>query len=238
MKHLIYTFLLLTTSLVMSQELNQLDSNGKRHGSWQKTFDNSKILRYEGQFNHGKPIGTFKFYEAISNKGVLVAKREFSQDSDLADVTFYTTKGNVIGKGKMKEKIYVGEWLYYHKDSKQLMTQEFYNTTGDLNGVKKVYYLSGNLAETTNYVNGKLEGESITYSEKGKVLRIETYKENKFHGLYKTYDLKGNVTQEGQYFNDVRKGIWKFYKDGKLVEKKDVTKRSKSPYKNGKKIKK
>jgi len=235
MKHIINIFCILASGFISAQDFNQFDEDNKRHGKWQKTFENSKILRYEGQFNHGKPVGTFKFYEAIDNKAVLVAKRIFNETNDLADVTFYTSKGNIIGQGKMKDKTYVGEWTYYHKDSKQLMTQEFYNEKGELNGVKKVYYLSGGLAETTNYVNGKLEGESIAYSEKGDTLRIETYKDNKFHGPYKTYDLKGNLTQEGNYYNDLRKGVWSFYENGKLIEKKDLTKRSKNPYKNGKK---
>ena len=56
-----------------------------------------------------------------------------------------------------------------------------------------------------------------------------------FHGLYKTYDLKGNLLSEGNYSNDLRKGIWKFYKDGKLVEEKDLTRKSKNPYKKEKK---
>jgi antitoxin component YwqK of YwqJK toxin-antitoxin module len=215
-----------------AQNYNQFDENNKRHGVWKKTFENSNVLRYEGQFNHGKPVGLFNYYEAINNEPVLVAKRVFNKIDTTAEVTFFTSKGNVMGQGRMNNKTYIGEWLYYHKDSKQLMTQEFYNDKGELNGIKKVYYLSGKLAETTNYVNGKLQGESIAYSEKGKILRLETYKDNKFHGLYKTYDLKGNLTSEGNYFNDTRKGIWKFYKDGQLIEEKDLTKKSKNPYKN------
>ena len=235
MKSLLILFSFLFTMLLSAQEFNQMDKNGKRHGKWQKTFDDSEILRYEGQFNHGKPIGEFKFYEAINNKPVLVAKRVFNETDDLAQVTFYTAKGNVIGEGKMCDKTYVGEWKYYHKDSKQLMSQEFYNNDGKLDGKKTVYYLSGSIAETTNYVNGSLQGESIAYSEKGKILRVETYKDNMFHGLYKTYDLKGNLLSEGNYSNDLRKGIWKFYKDGKLVEEKDLTRKSKNPYKKEKK---
>ena len=51
------------------------------------------------------------------------------------------------------------------------------------------------------------------------------------HGLYKSYDEKGNLVIEGQYKNDYRHGIWKTYKNGKLLEEKDETRRSKNPYK-------
>jgi len=236
MKYLLLLISCFFFSFSSAQDVNQLDENGERHGKWEKKFPKTDIYRYQGQFNHGKPYGTFKFYEAVSNKQVLIATRIFNTENDLADVTFFSAKGNVISKGKMRNKTYVGEWLYYHKDSKQIMTQEFYNNEGKLEGKKSVYYLSGQIAETMYYINGLLNGESISYSEKGKVLRIENYKDNLFHGVYKTFDIKGNPVEDGQYFNDERKGIWRFYQNGKLIEEKDLTRRSKNPYKNGTKM--
>jgi antitoxin component YwqK of YwqJK toxin-antitoxin module len=233
MKYFLLLISLIAFNLVSAQEINQLDEKGERHGKWQKTFPESEILRYQGQFNHGKPYGTFNFFEAIKNKAVLIATRVFNKENDLANVTFYSAKGNVISKGKMRDKTYIGEWFYYHKDSKQIMTQEFYNDEGKLNEKKSVYYISGQLAETMHYKKGVLNGESLSYSEQGKLLRVENYKDNLFHGVYKTFDGKGNPLEEGQYFNDERKGIWKFYKNGKLIEERDLTRKSNNPYKNG-----
>lgn len=227
MKHFLFSLFLACVTFMSAQDINQFDTNGKRHGVWEKTFENSKIPRYQGQFNHGKPVGVFKFYEAIGDKPVLIAKREFNKSNNLALVTFYTSKGAVISKGKMDNKTYVGEWLYYHKDSKQVMSQEFYNDKGELNGKKKVYYLSGKIAEESNYVNDKLEGKSVSYSEKGKVLRQESYKNDEFHGLFKNYDNAGNLISEGHYANDRKTGVWKFYQNGKLVETKDLSKKPK-----------
>ena len=62
MKFIYLSLVLLVTTLVSSQEINQLDSNGKRHGIWKKTFEDTNILRYEGEFFHGKERGLFKFY--------------------------------------------------------------------------------------------------------------------------------------------------------------------------------
>ncbi|GAA4239505.1 hypothetical protein GCM10022291_34080 [Postechiella marina] len=39
---------------VSAQNINQFDAQGKRHGVWKKNFENTKVLRYEGTFNHGK----------------------------------------------------------------------------------------------------------------------------------------------------------------------------------------
>jgi len=231
MKNRIVIFFLLIASLVTAQSFNKFDSNGKRHGKWQKNFTDTKVLRYEGEFNHGKEIGTFKFYKNIEGKAVLTATRTFSKENNIAQVIFYTASKKKVSEGKMRGKTYIGEWLYYHKNSPQVMTKEFYNNEGQLEGVKTVYYLSGQIAETANYSKGKLNGESVWYSETGVKIRVYSYKDNLFHGLFQTYNTKGELLIEGHYRNDVKHGVWKLYKDGKLIEEKDVTKRSKNPYK-------
>jgi len=231
MKNITVIFFLLITSVVTAQSFNKFDANGKRHGKWQKHFKDTKVLRYQGEFDHGKEIGTFKFYKNIEGKAVLTATRTFSKENNLAQVTFYTANKKKISEGKMKGKTYIGEWLYYHKNSPQVMTKEIYNNDGQLHGLKTIYYLSGQIAETANYANGKLNGESVWYSETGVKIRVYSYKDNKFHGLFQTYSTKGSLITEGHYRNDVKYGIWKHYKNGKLVGEEDVTKRSKNPKK-------
>ena len=68
---------------MLGQEFNQFDSNGKRHGKWKKNFEGTEVLRYEGQFEHGKEVGVFKFYQNLENKAVLAATRTFKKDSDI-----------------------------------------------------------------------------------------------------------------------------------------------------------
>ena len=236
MKHFL-TLLIFTLSstFMLAQEFNQFDSNGKRHGKWKKNFEGTEVLRYEGQFEHGKEVGMFKFYQNLENKAVLAATRTFKKDSDIALVVFYTSTGNKVSEGAMRGKTYVGKWLYYHKNSDQLMTSEFYNNKGKLEGLRTTYYLNGNVAEKANYKNGKLDGLSQWFSGESVLIREYTYKDNMLHGAYKSYDEKGNLVLEGQYQNDYRHGIWKTYKDGKLIEENDFTRRSKNPYKNNKK---
>jgi len=88
------------------------------------------------------------------------------------------------------------------------------------------YMLVGQIAEKANYKNGLLNGEAIWFSEKGAPIKLYTYKDDKFHGPYKTYTSEGVIAKEGQYKNDVKCCVWKRYKDGKLVEEKDLDKRS------------
>lgn len=104
MKQVLVLLLVVIPTFIMAQNINQFDENGKRHGVWKKTFDNTNVLRYEGAFKHGKEIGLFKFYKNINNEAVLTATKQFNENDNLAEVTFYASNGMIISKGLMKEK--------------------------------------------------------------------------------------------------------------------------------------
>ncbi len=229
MKKITFLFLVFVTSFVFSQK-NQFDKDGLRHGLWSKNYLHTDQIRYEGEFNHGKEIGTFKFYRLNGGKSVLSATKVFSLDSDIIDVTFLTSLGKIISQGKMKAKLYIGKWIYYHNKSKAIMTVENYNNEGELHGEKITYYINGQIAEKKNYVNGKKEGLSIWYSERGIVLKELNYKNDMFNGLSKYYDADGKLVAEGYYRNDKKHGVWMYTENGK-TKKKDHTVRSKNPKK-------
>ncbi|TYA71554.1 toxin-antitoxin system YwqK family antitoxin [Seonamhaeicola marinus] len=227
MKYWFFALFLLVSISFSAQTINQFDDNGKRHGIWKKNFDGTKVLRYEGQFNHGKEIGTFNFYKNIRNKAVLTASKVFNESSTTANVTFYTSKGKVISEGKMDGKTYIGTWKYYHSNSDKLMTIEHYNNNGNLEGERLVYYDNGQMAEKQNYINGKLNGESFWYSVKNGVLKHFQYENGELHGISRYYTPRGDLKAEGRYKRDKKHGVWKYYENGKLINEKDFTPKSK-----------
>lgn len=231
MKHFIFIYILTVVSFATyaQETYNQFDANGKHHGNWHKYFHNTKQLRYEGQFSHGKEIDTFKFYTLNKGKSVLSAIKVFSANSDKATVTFLSSKGKVISEGEMQGKIYIGKWIYYHNKAKAIMSTENYNDQGLLDGEKLVFYPDGTTAERSNYINGKLHGSSIWYAKNGKILKDFQYENDELHGISKYYDGDGNLKAEGTYRKGLKHGIWKYYENGKLVKSKDHTKRSKNP---------
>ncbi|MFV0564517.1 MAG: toxin-antitoxin system YwqK family antitoxin [Flavobacteriaceae bacterium] len=207
--------------MVFSQTTNQLDANGKRHGIWKKNFEGTEVLRYEGEFLHGKETGLFKFYKNIKGKPVLTATKLFSPDTDIAEVKFLASNGKTISQGNMQGKTYIGAWAYYQKDSNALLTIEHYDNSGNLSGERTVYYPNGKIAETQHYKNGKLNGQSMLYSKENVLISELSYIEGKLEGIAKQYSAKGELTAEGQYKNDKKSGLWKFYENGKLKEQKE-----------------
>nr|WP_321233499.1 toxin-antitoxin system YwqK family antitoxin [uncultured Psychroserpens sp.] len=233
MKPYFFIFILTVVSLTSYAQntVNQFDANGKRHGVWRKHFDKTKQLRYEGQFNHGKEVGTFKFYTLSKGKSVLSATKEFNDLNSKAIVTFLSSKGKLISKGQMDGKLYIGKWIYYHNKNDAIMSTEYYNDSGELDGEKLVFYPNGKTAEKSNYSNGKLDGISTWYAENGTVLKVFQYENDELNGVSKYYDADGNIKAEGTYRAGLKHGIWKYYEAGKLVKSKDHTKRSKNPKK-------
>jgi len=229
MKNILLTLFAFVACISYAQEINQFDENGERHGIWKKNYKNYDILRYEGKFDHGKEVGVFKFYENIDKKAVLVASRTFNDSNDIAEVKFVTPEGNTVSEGKMRGKVYIGKWLYYHKNSKQLMTKETYNDKGELYGERITYYLSGKLAQKANYKEGKLDGKMEMFYEQGNLTTLLNYRMGGLHGESKSYDANGNLTKEGIYKDDKKHGIWKYYQNGKLLREKDFTRKSKNP---------
>jgi len=202
------------TNILAQADVNQMDAQGKRHGVWKKYFPNTKQLRYEGQFDHGKETGTFKFYcEECRTQPMAV--KEFDATTGIAHVKYFTKKGKLVSEGKMTGKKHMGEWVYYFEKSKEVMTRELYQD-GKLNGKKVTYYPNGKIAEEANYSQGFAEGEAMYYAPTGVLLKKLNFRENKLVGPAAYYDSKGDPKMIGQYKNDKKDGIWKYYKNGKF----------------------
>jgi antitoxin component YwqK of YwqJK toxin-antitoxin module len=57
---------------------------------------------------------------------------------------------NKVSEGKVVNKLFEGQWKYYHQASKNIMTTENYSK-GKLDGLRTVFYISGKVAEEINY---------------------------------------------------------------------------------------
>lgn len=221
---LLYSLLFfIITNSIFSQEINQFDAEGKRHGVWKKNFEGTNVLRYEGAFSHGKEIGLFKFYKKINNKAVLTATKAFNESNNVSQVKFLASNGKVISEGQMDDKIFIGTWKYYQKNSDELLILEHFNNSGKLEGERFVYYENGQIAEKQFYKNGLLDDTYIGYSDNNVVLKQMFYVYGELHGPAKFYNPKGELMSEGHYKRDKKHGVWKFYENGKLVEEKDFT---------------
>ncbi|WP_435415196.1 toxin-antitoxin system YwqK family antitoxin [Polaribacter aestuariivivens] len=205
-----------------AQKINQFNENKKRTGVWKKYYPNKRI-RYTGQFENGKEVGVFKFYD-ITNSDHPVIVKTFFEDSDSLFVQFYTLKGKIKTEGVLNKRARVGNWKYFYPDG-TLMSEENYNNQGELHGEQLVYYPDGQVTEFAIYENGLLHGVRSKYASNGTLIEEVEFKFGKENGVAKYFELNGNLKETGTYKDGKRVGKWEFYLDGEIAPENEKNKK-------------
>lgn len=211
-----FFFFLQCTVIIAQTAINQLDREQKKDGLWRGFYPESKRIRYEGIFSHGKEVGEFKFFDD-TKAGTVIATRTFNPNDNVAYTIFYDQNKNKVSEGKVVNKLFEGEWKYYHHASTGVMTIENYKN-GKLEGLRSVFFPSGKIAEETYYKNNLKNGSSKKYSEKGYVLEEATFKDNQYDGLAIFRDVDNTIVSKGKFANGKKTGVWQFFTDGKLTD--------------------
>lgn len=201
---------------------NKLDEKGNKHGLWKGFYTDTKNPKYEGTFEHGKEVGVFTFYDNTKSKRV-IATREFNPKDNSAHTIFYDQFKNKVSEGKVVNKLYEGQWKYYHKASKAIMTIENYDK-GKLEGLRTVFYPNGKIAEEMLYKNNLKNGFYKRYTESEIIIEESNYKNNEFEGLAIFRDADdASIVSKGKFVNGKKVGIWQFFQNGKLVKEENMS---------------
>lgn len=219
------TFLLCCQVVFSQTNSNPVDGDGKKHGVWKGFYEGSGNPRYEGTFEHGKEVGVFNFFDDTKAKSI-IATRTFSVKDNSCYTVFYDQNKNVVSEGKEISKLREGEWKYYHKASKVIMTLENYKN-GKLEGTRTVYYPSGKIVDETNYKYGLKDGPYKKYSEKGIVLENAFFKNDQYEGEAVYKDPNDLVVAKGKFKYGKKVGKWQFFINGKLVNEENMDKQKK-----------
>lgn len=214
------------TGTVMAQPINQTDAQGRKQGTWQKTYPKSTAFEYKGQFKDDKPTGTFTyFYPSTKVKAIITHDPKTGRSAAL----MYQESGVIFARGIYRNELKDSVWEYYGP-SGRLSKKETY-TKDKLNGKTTIYYVSEDPedkrqlpAKVTTYVNGVIEGEVIEYFESGTVkskatyvkgvkegiytinhpsgkkMILERYKKGERHGWCATYDENGKETGRKYFY--------------------------------------
>lgn len=218
----IFAVFLFCQSVFCQTNFNSLDENGKKHGVWSGVYEESGRPRYEGTFEHGKEVGVFNFFDDTKAKSI-IATRTFSSKDNSCYTIFYDQQKNIVSEGKEINKLREGQWKYYHKASKSIMTLEKYKN-GKLEGVRTVYYPSGKVVDETIYKNGIKEGIYKKYSEKGIVLENSFFKNGEYDGEAVYKDPNDLVVAKGKFKNGKKVGKWQFFVNGKFESEENMDK--------------
>ena len=103
-----------------------------------------------------------------------------------------------------------------------------------LNGTKTSFYEDGKVIQTQEFKNDLQHGKKLMFAPNGKLTSEYIFVHGKTNGLFTEYDKSGKKSLTGKYKMNKPQGVWKYYKNGKLVKKKDYT-LSNNPLKKKKK---
>lgn len=198
-------FILIVFAGYAQNETNQLDSQGRKQGFWEKRLPNGKLI-YQGNFKDDKPIGELKRYHT---NGVIKAKLFYTEGSETVTAELYDMKGQLMAKGNYIGQEKEGNWKYYKQG--QLISEETYDH-GVKDGVSKTYYPSGELFEETHWKNNQKSGLYKAYFKTGKPYMECQMADGKRDGTCKVYFDNGQLELDGFYKQGLRDGQWKYYK--------------------------
>ncbi|MFM7023862.1 MAG: toxin-antitoxin system YwqK family antitoxin [Flavobacteriales bacterium] len=200
---LLLSALLLNLVLSAQTPTNQPDADGKKHGKWVEKHKNGK-KKYTGQFEHGVPVGEFKYYSAENGK--LTSQLNYFNDGKQAAAYMYYPTGKVMASGKYYEHKKDSLWTYYNQDGVLLSQETYYR--GIKEGEWKVYSDNGKLSSTETWKNDVKEGPVTEYSYEGVLIKKGNFVNNKPDGLFMTYYPNTVTASIGRYKNGVKDGEW------------------------------
>lgn len=203
-------------------DYNKLDDKGNKNGLWKGIYKDTKNPKYEGTFDHGKEVGIFTFFDNKKTK-IIIATREFSPKDNAAYTIFYDQLKNKVSEGKVVNKLYEGQWKYYHKASKAIMTIENYSN-GKLEGLRSVFYPNGKIAEEMFYKNNLKNGVYKRYTESGIIIEESNYKNDQYDGIAIFRDAdNGTIVSKGRFTNGKKTAVWQFFEKGELVKEMNMS---------------
>ena len=182
---LILIFSLMT--FVLTAQVNQVDSKGRKQGKWEKTYPNSIVFQYRGEFKDDKPVGKFVYYYESSKVKAIIKHNEIETGRSVA--FFYHENGNVMSTGIYRNMKKDSTWINMTPSGRLSTVEEYKNDK--LNGVRKVYFIPEDPDDKSQLVSAEM-----------------TYKDGELHGEYKEYFLNGRTKMRGTYENNKQVGAW------------------------------
>lgn len=179
-------------------------------------------------------------YIKYSKTGIVVTKIKFSKNSP---EYIYQKENYRSGKPKNEgwflNKKKTGVWIYYsdwgfvgvsktYENNKEKGLRKDYYINGNLwseyfyiNGLKngnfKTYYSNGILSSEGSMINSSRDGLVVYYDEFGNIESKTNYKKDKIEGNDSVY-ISGKLFNVVNYVNGVKEGPYHYFEDGKIIE--------------------
>ncbi len=200
-------------------------------GKWEYYFENGKPDRI-ANYEDDKLNGHVKYY---SENGKIASERVYVDDKLEGVSTYYSPEGLPEHK-----RLYLHDQLQsysYIEAAGNEKTVEVDNETGEIKTFYKngkparqfsmnkglyqnkyiVYYPTGQIYESIEYLNGEVDGETVYYYPNGQIMEKRHYKSGMLDGLYEEYYPEGKLKLTKNYtFDKLHGKSYYFDKNGNI----------------------
>ncbi|MBK9761277.1 MAG: toxin-antitoxin system YwqK family antitoxin [Flavobacteriales bacterium] len=193
--------------------INQKDALGRKQGPWERTWADSKQLRYTGQFKDDKPVGVFTYF---STSGKVESTLVHYAKGGVAHGKHFHPNGKLMAEGR-----YVGEakdstWNYFDAEG-HLRSSEHWSK-GERNGEQMMFDVTGQPIERFNFKDDQRHGLCQEFHDNGQVKNTSQYVNGLPEGVQTFYYRSGKKEIEGRNIAGVPEGSWTYYHEDGSVQ--------------------
>jgi antitoxin component YwqK of YwqJK toxin-antitoxin module len=193
------------------ETFNKTDSKGMKQGKWTSRYP-SGTLKYEGTFDHNKPVGQWKRYH---ENGKIKALMSYRPNSDKVSASLFDESGILYAKGVFEGTFRDSTWNFFKGDL-VVLTENY--RVGKKEGKATAFGQDGKVIAEKEWKNDLEDGICKEYYPTGIKKNEVSYTEGKRNGQAVFYDENGLKSMEGSYLDDLSDGDWILYgNDGQIT---------------------
>lgn len=200
-KHGVYKYYHLSGELA----LTGMFVNGSEEGNWKWFYENGK-LDNTGKYTSGLRDSVWTFYHP---NGKISSTQHYRDNKRDGLVRYFGLDGTPV-----LEKTYEsGNLILFRAQNASGKFGEWVSFTGEQ--AITAYYANGKKAIEETYKSGNLDGIKKIYYPDGSVYSEYLYKAGDYHGAFKEFYANGKVSEKGTFVDDELEGEYiTYYEDG------------------------
>lgn len=207
--------------------------NDGGEGEWKYYYINGQLEKV-GNYKNDQPVGEWKFNlkdgspSSVSHydQGGKLDGEQISYENGkqffvntfkgglLVNVNYFDASGKSIGSFGNDKGNFKGKTFY---TTGELLSEGNYKA-GEVDGLWKIYFRTGQIQGEQTYSKGKKNGKGIAYFKNGNLNVVANYVDGAYDGSYQDFYEHGQVKQEGWFQQDQRQQQWISYHANGEVE--------------------
>ncbi len=157
-----------------------------------KEYYSSGELYVDGEFDHGKAVGTWIYHHP---NGKVAKEVTYKAGRPDGEVKVFNEEGKLVSRREYVAGARSGVWDSYSDDGEQKLREEAYKE-GKPDGAFRTWFKNGQLRQEMNFVDGKLEGVATEWTQVGDKRAEVNFKNGLKEGVSRLWQNDGKIIEQ------------------------------------------